>query len=282
MKVRLAFAVMAVAAVAGFHDVFARASSNITLTVTPTTPVFDANNVVGVSEDAAPGFQHGSFRSNGVAKTDMYFPPDVLFPSRETPVTIGDVVSISYWTKKDTPHNVNIVDWAFILYVKPYAGQLGTNFYGARFGSEPYFAVDPSDPGATWNQWTTADDEPNRMRFYESTSGVTGANFGTYNDPEFAAFRTGNTLSGHPVATREVMFFSIQTGSATAGGFLGQVDGLRIQLADGSIGRVNFEPFVVASDKDGCKKNGWMTLFRPNGGSFANQGDCVSFVTTGK
>jgi hypothetical protein len=35
-------------------------------------------------------------------------------------------------------------------------------------------------------------------------------------------------------------------------------------------------------DKDECKEKGWMTLFRPGGSPFKNQGDCIQFVNTGK
>jgi hypothetical protein len=38
----------------------------------------------------------------------------------------------------------------------------------------------------------------------------------------------------------------------------------------------------VPTDKDQCKNNGWMTLFRPDGSPFKNQGDCIQFVNTGK
>jgi hypothetical protein len=42
----------------------------------------------------------------------------------------------------------------------------------------------------------------------------------------------------------------------------------------------NFEPYVVATDKDACKNGGWMNLADSNGKSFKNQGDCVSYVAT--
>jgi Kelch motif len=38
----------------------------------------------------------------------------------------------------------------------------------------------------------------------------------------------------------------------------------------------------VPTSKDQCKNNGWMTLTRPDGSSFKNQGDCIQFVNTGK
>ena len=43
----------------------------------------------------------------------------------------------------------------------------------------------------------------------------------------------------------------------------------------------NFEPYMVATDKDACKNGGWANLADNKGTSFKNQGDCVSFVATG-
>jgi uncharacterized repeat protein (TIGR01451 family) len=217
----------------------ARAQTVTNLTVTPSSSgVFDSNHVTGVSGDSAPGFASGSFASDGVDKTDMYFTPEALFGH---PVTIADVASVSYWTKKSTTHNPDIVDWSFLLYTKPYAGDVSTpTWYGDRIGSEPYFAINPADPGNTWNKWST-DGAANRMRFYESTQGAPGANFGTYNDPDWTAFKGGNALSGSPYGGHEILFFSVQTGSATAPGFFGQVDGARIVLNDGSVANINFE-----------------------------------------
>lgn len=40
-------------------------------------------------------------------------------------------------------------------------------------------------------------------------------------------------------------------------------------------------PFVVPTDKNECKKGGWMDLTDANGVPFKNQGDCVSYVATG-
>jgi hypothetical protein len=38
----------------------------------------------------------------------------------------------------------------------------------------------------------------------------------------------------------------------------------------------------VASDKEKCKKGGWMDLTRADGSTFKNQGDCIQYVNTGK
>ena len=39
---------------------------------------------------------------------------------------------------------------------------------------------------------------------------------------------------------------------------------------------------VVPEDKATCKKGGWRSLFRHDGSTFKNQGQCVRFVNTGK
>jgi hypothetical protein len=41
-------------------------------------------------------------------------------------------------------------------------------------------------------------------------------------------------------------------------------------------------PLPTPASKDACKKGGWESLFRSNGTSFKNQGDCVSYVANGK
>jgi hypothetical protein len=250
------------------------------LIVTPSSQGFDSNNVVGVPNDAAPGFPFGSFASNGIAKTDIYFTPEVLFGRS---VALSEIASISYWTKKGTTHVLDPSDWFLAIYTKPYGGDLSApTWYGDRIGSEPYFAINPSDPANTWNQWTT-DDQNNQLRFFESTQGAPGANFGSYTDPIWADFVAGNALSGEAYGSRDLLFISVQTGSSWAAGFTGQLDGLRIDLTDGSVANINFEAAnMVATDKETCKKSGWMALYRNDFTTFKNQGDCIQYVHTGK
>lgn len=258
----------------------AQAQTTTNLVVTPTTPVFDSNHVVGVANDAPPAFAFGSFASDGVAKTDMYFTPTMLF-GRD--VTIGEVARMSYWTKKNQLHTVDVADWFLAIYTKPYAGDVSTpTWYGDRIGAEPYFAMNLNETANAWNRWST-DGATNRLRFFESTAGAPGANFGTYADPDWQTFAAGNALSGQPHAGHQILFFSVQTGSANAAGFHGQLDGLRIELTDGSVANVNFEDAShVATDKAACMKGGWETLYRADFSLFKNQGDCVQYVNTGK
>ncbi len=261
------------------------AAVSTTFVITPTSSgVFGSpsgNHVVGVLLDAAPGFGTGSFQSDGVAKTDMYFSPESpsLFGHS---VLISQIESISYYTKKGSTHAVDFADWAGLIYTKPYAGDVSTpTWYGDRIGFEPYFAMNMNDPAGQWNQWSS-DPGDNQMRFYESTQGAPGATFGTYTDPDFATLKTSNALSGQPYANHEVLYFSIQTGSAWASGFTGQVDGLRIELTNGEVANVNMEAVNQPQDRDSCKKGGFANLFRADGSAFGNQGDCVSYVNTGK
>ena len=258
----------------------AMAQTTTNLVVTPASPVFDGNHVVGVAGDAAPGFPFGSFASDGIAKTDMYFTPESLF-GRE--VLLNEVSSVSYWTKKGSTHTVSATDWYLNIYTKRYAGQLGGSFYGVRINTEPYFSENMIDPANTWNQWSS-NGPNNHLRFFESTYGY----FGGYTDPHFSTFVAGTSLAGGrgpgvPYATQPILFFSPQTGSGTAVGFTGQLDGLKITLTDGSVANINFEDSDhTATSANACKKNGWVSLTRADFTTFKNQGDCVSYTNTGK
>jgi len=214
------------------------AATATTIVVTPSTPV-GALFVSGVAGDYVPGYESGSIAQNGGAtKTDMYFPPAVLF-GRD--VTLGEIARMSYWTKTGATHTADPRDWFLAIYTKPFTGDYGT-WYGTRIGSEPYFSANLSDPANTWNNWTT-DGADNQLRFFESTQGAPGANFGSYADPHWNTFVAGNSLgTSVPYAGQEVLFFSLQTGSAWTNGFTGKLDGLVIELTDGSTATVNFEP----------------------------------------
>ncbi len=46
--------------------------------------------------------------------------------------------------------------------------------------------------------------------------------------------------------------------------------------------RTGLLPWPVPTSKDQCKDGGWRLLFRGDGGSFKNEGDCIQYVNTGK
>jgi hypothetical protein len=245
------------------------------LTIIPSTPapIFDQRNVNGVAGDAAPGFEESSFASNGVGKTDIYFTPELLFGRA---VAVGEIAEMSYWTKTGATHDVSPVDWSLLIYTKPYSGDISSaTWYGDRFGAEPYFAINPDEQANTWNRWST-NGATNRLRFYESTAGAPGATFGTYTDPDFAGFVASPALSGANRATRDILFLSLQTGSGTATGFTGKIDGFTVKLKDGSVATVNLEADSdndgVADAVDACVNSDLRPLVDVNGAAPGNTG----------
>jgi hypothetical protein len=274
------FRMAAALAVSALLSTAASAATTTNITVLPTSPGVSTATITPVPMDAAPGFAHGSFANNGGAtKSEIYLTPAALFGGD---ITIGEIASISYWTKNGAAQLGNSLDWALVVYTKPYAGDISSpTWYGDRYGAEPYFSMNLNAPAHTWNQWSS-DAGDNQLRFYESTAGAPGANFGTYSDPTWSTFKASPALSGHARASEPVLFISLQTGSDWTAGFTGKLDGLRIELTDGSVTNVNFEPYVVADSRDTCKKDGWKTLHRADGSAFKNQGDCVSYVNNGK
>ncbi len=256
--------------------------TNTTIVVTPSSPA-PIPTVTAVPGDSAPGFPLDSWAHNGgAAKSELYITPSTLFGNRT--VTLGDIARISYWTKTPFTHGADPRDWYLVIYSAPYPGDASSpTWYGVRIGSEPYFSSNLADPANTWNQWST-DGASNRLRFFESTQGAPGATFGSYTDPDWAGFAAGNALgSGVPYAGLAILSFSLQTASSWTENFTGQLDGLRIELKDGSVGRVNFEAVNhVPTSKDQCKGDGWRALYRADFSPFKNQGDCVQYVNTGK
>lgn len=77
-----------------------------------------------------------------------------------------------------------------------------------------------------------------------------------------------------------IRMFSINVGdtSANDAGLDGYYDKVVVSTTGGSV-TYDFEPVLTPTDKDQCKKGGWMTFNTP---VFRNQGDCIKFVNTGK
>lgn len=78
--------------------------------------------------------------------------------------------------------------------------------------------------------------------------------------------------------------FGVNQGSGNAA-LTTAVDKLSIGYANDDIDvdvTYDFEPDRAATDKGQCKDGGWQTVKRADGSSFKNQGDCVSYVQTGK
>ena len=164
---------------------------------------------------------------------------------------------MSFFTKQTGAFTTSptYVNW----YLELYTTADGVNddaWYGHRMNLEPYFANNPSAPANTWTEWGT-DAGTNQLRVFDANRGASGPIFGTYQDPTWSDISSGavdwnSYFSGYETGTtdyraEEVWFWNISTGSGWASGFLGQVDGIRIQLTNGDVGTVNFEVPTPAS-----------------------------------
>ena len=207
------------------------------ITLLPSYP--GGAGIGGVDGSSAPGFQTGSWDYNQGpnGKGEVYITPSSLF---STPVTVGDISSISYWTNK--PTTPNNVDWSFYIYTQPTGNGDTGGFYHSRLVSEPYFS--PNGGSYTPNAWTQWTSNPTTgLRVYDTARD--GGNSGTYSDPFLNAAFNGPITYGnsttHDYTGESVEYFSLQTGSAWSSGFTGLLDGLTITLKDGDVGIVNFE-----------------------------------------
>ncbi len=243
MRVRPLFVTttLALASVLSFSQHAAASAITIYTTTVPTA------NVLGDTSTYPAGFGDASWKANATtagAKTELYIPVSALFSGT---VFFEDIASISYWTNK--PGDSTTVDWAFLLYTAPQGAGTGdsASWYRSRLNSEPYFTSTPtaSAPQNTWNQWST--NSANPMRFYDANRN--GGVFGTYTDPTLATLQSGPFTWANNAQwdyRREaISIFSLQTGSAWANGFTGNVDGLTITLKNGDIGTVNLEATPV-------------------------------------
>jgi len=219
------------------------------LTYYPNYPGLQGKAPLGVAADSAAGFSSGSWQANVTGSpnfTSIILDPMALFGRND--ILVSELASVSYFTKKAGLEGS--VDWFFQFYTDNYAGDpSGAAWYGHRINSEPYFSGSLNAPVNTWNQWVTDSGPDNRLRFYDST----GNYFGGYTDPFLDAFQlltypiAAWNLNGAfaPIGGQEISFFNLGLGTAWATGFAGRIDGIRIELMDGSVATVNLEDFPL-------------------------------------
>ncbi|HRP61744.1 MAG TPA: cohesin domain-containing protein [Phycisphaerales bacterium] len=238
------------AAVAFASAATATAQTTTNLTLYPNYPGLQGAGPVGIDGDSPTGWENGSWRANvatGAVSpnnfTSINLSPMDLFGRDD--VRVDELASVSYYTKKAGA--AGSVDWFFQFYTKPYAGSPGSTWYGHRINAEPYFSQSLNAPANQWNQWQTDNGPDNRLRFYDSSNNY----FGGYSDP-FLDSLAGMTYpipawnlnsAYNDLGPQEIMYFNLGLGTAWAGGFLGQIDGIRIELTDGSVAYVNLENF---------------------------------------
>ena len=140
-----------------------------------------------------------------------------LFPAQAATLTINDIASISYWTKRPDG-TTSGEDWATFIYTRPFTGG-DSSWYGYRF-------VNNYNEHTNIGDWTE----------YSTDSGMTfRKNSGT--QTSLMSFTDLQTTYGNEL----VEMISVQTMSNYTS-FDGYMDGLTITLTDGSVGSVNFVP----------------------------------------
>jgi len=90
-------------------------------------------------------------------------------------------------------------------------------------------------------------------------------------------YMTWNSIVANNPGATILGGFGVNQGSGN-GGLTASTDALTITHNDVCV-TYDFEPFRSTNE---CKKGGWQTMRRADGTPFKNQGDCVSYVNTGK
>lgn len=138
----------------------------------------------------------------------------------------------------------------------------------------------PSDNGVvlqnTWQEWDTIRNGAALWRYSGATWPITGEPGSTP--------KTWNQIlaqySGVRIRVSD-SWLGMRVGEPYPNGYTENIDTFSFGV-NGNLVVFDFEPYVVATNKDACKGNGWMGLKRANGSSFKNQGDCIQYVNTGK
>ena len=174
--------------------------------------------------DAPTGFGPDSWQGSATGKVNWHarYVADgdylsVLFPTEAATLSIGDLQSISYYTK-DAVGDDNR-DWWIKIYTRTDGIDDKSSWYGYRFTSN---YNDNVGTGAWQRHSTDAS-----LTF----SLDAGAGSGVEHNVAGLAASWGS---------EKIEMISVQTDSGW-GGFDGYIDGLEIALTNGSVGRVNFE-----------------------------------------
>lgn len=120
-----------------------------------------------------------------------------------------------------------------------------------------------------WQEWDALNDGNALWLYSGPTWPITG-------EPGTTPKTWSQILTDYPGVRVRVTdaFMGIRVGEPYPDGYTENIDAFRFGTAAG-VTTFDFEPLVSPTDKDQCKKGGWMTFNNP---SFKNQGQCVSWV----
>jgi hypothetical protein len=209
-----------------------------------------------ISDSSAPGNPH-----NGALQltTDATTTAKAQYMHAAN-APLSSVTDLSYSTKQNAPAGI-VADPSYQLVTFLNGGTSG--FTTLVF--EPYQGGQgPVIPG-TWQSWDVD------QGLFWSTRTVTCSNgtiVGSPGGPAIYTLVQINTICPSAV----VAGFGVNIGSNNPS------YNVEADLVNFNSTTYNFEPFVTPSDKDACKKDGWMNLTDQNGQAFKNQGQCVSWT----
>jgi hypothetical protein len=200
-------------------------ADSITIQVSPDQVPDESPPRVNVG-DAPTGFGSESWQNADTGKVNWHarYLADgnalsALFPTEAATLTIGDLASIDYWTKRPSGTAAG-EEWAVFIYTRPDGVNDASSWYGYRFLNN-YNEHTETD---AWTQYSTS----SGMTFRDNAGNAGGVS----GDLAYLKANFGSEL---------VEMISIQTMSNYAD-FNGYVDGLTITLDSGSVGSVNLIP----------------------------------------
>lgn len=136
---------------------------------------------------------------------------------------------------------------------------------------EPVYNPDQGavTPGV-WQDWDAYD---GGQAIWWSTRPINGC----MTAPALPCYQTWSTIVANNPNAVILGGFGVNQGSGN-GGLTASTDALTLAYGDVCV-VYDFEPFRATNE---CKKGGWQSMSRADGTPFKNQGDCVSYVNTGK
>lgn len=208
----------------------------------------------GVEDATAPagrgawGTSATDLDGSGLVKFELYFDPTYAGFSFLGDLTLGQIRSIRYHTRKPDPQTA--LDFYLVLYTRADGVDDEGLFYGYRLTALPSQARALDAPADVWNTWST-DEGPNQLTFVDEPAlgSFTAAGLPTLQEltasPVFdwSSQVQGAAPTAIDYASERVRFISLQTGSGSqTRDFEGLLDLVEIELTDGRRVTVDLEP----------------------------------------
>jgi hypothetical protein len=179
---------------------------------------------------------------------------------------IADIDSVSYDFKIGSGGDASDANQFYMNVYANFGESDDLKFYDCRYNIVP--------SAGSLAGFTTVTFDPTQS--YPVTT-RTGVNASPYTCPASPADM--DTLS----AGSNIRAIAINVGDTSASdvGLDGHLDNV-VVTKNGAKTTYDFEPYVVVSNKDQCRGDGWKTVKDAQGNSFKNQGQCVSYMVAKK